>query len=99
MIKERNSLSLAESLEFISEEENTEVKGFIKKFVEIDGKKAKDLREKLVSMEIIKLREEHISKLIDLLPKNKEEINKVFIDVSLEENEIESLLNTIKEFA
>ena len=40
----------------------------------------------------------NISKLIDVLPEKAEEVNKIFIDVSLDENETQKILDTIKEF-
>ena len=39
-----------------------------------------------------------ISKLIDVLPEKAEEVNKIFTDVSLDENETKNVLDTIKEF-
>ena len=39
-----------------------------------------------------------ISKIIDILPDKAEEVNKIFIDISLDENETKKILDTIKEF-
>ena len=46
----------------------------------------------------MKLKNEHISKLIDLLPENKEDLNKIVNDVGLDEDETKKILDTIKEF-
>ena len=40
----------------------------------------------------------NISKLIDILPEKEEEVNKIFIDVGLDENETKRILDTVKEF-
>ena len=98
MIKKSESLSIAEAKEFIGKDSGTDVLGFIKKFDVISTGKAKELRKKLGSLENMKLNEKHISKLIDLLPDDKEDLNKIFIDISLDEDETNKILETIKEF-
>jgi len=40
-------------------------------------KDAKEMRAKITSLNIIKLKTDQISKIIDLLPDNKEDINKI----------------------
>jgi len=91
MIKNTTPLSMAESMEYIEKE-------FIKKFVKITPKEAKELRKKLEALNIIKLNDTNISKIIDILPEKAEEINKIFVDISLDENETKRILDTVKEF-
>jgi len=43
------------------------------------------------------LRAEQIIKIIDLLPENQEDLNKI-VDISLDENETKKILETVKEF-
>jgi len=95
MIKSNTSLSMAESLEYIKDKN---LAGFIKNFNPLSHQKAKELRKKIQGLNLIKLNEKHISKLIDLLPEDKESLNKVLVDVNLDENETNSTLQTIKEF-
>lgn len=91
---------MAESLEYIEKEKKAEkpAADFIKKFVKLTPKKAKELRKKLEDLNEMKLNEVNISKLIDILPDKAEEVNKIFIDISLDENETKKILDTIKEF-
>lgn len=100
MINNTTSLSMAESLEYIEKDKKAEKSAadFIKKFVKIKPKEAKELRKKLEALDIIKMNSMNISKLIDVLPEKAEEVNKIFIDVSLDENETQKILDTIKEF-
>ncbi len=100
MIRNTTPLSMAESLEYIEKEKKAEkpVADFIKKFVKITPKEAKELRKKLDDLKIIKLNDVNISKIIDILPEKAEEINKIFVDISLDENETKRILDTIKEF-
>ncbi len=97
MIKTNELLSMAEAIEYIAKEDNTDVKGFIKKFTKLKPKEAKELKKKLIELDMIKLRAEQIVKIIDLLPENQEDLNKI-VDISLDENETKKILETVKEF-
>lgn len=96
MIKNNKPLSMAESTEYIEKESNAMI--FIKKFNVISIKDAKELRKKLEDLNLIKMNDFHISKIIDLVPEKAEEINKIFIDVGLDENETKKILDVVKEF-
>jgi len=95
MIEHKESLSISESQEYLK---NPEIKSFVKDFAKLKKEKAKDLRSKLEGLKLIKLNQNHISKLIDFLPEDKEDVNKILTDVSLDENETSGVLQTIKEF-
>ena len=96
MIKTNELLSMAEAIEYL-DKDNTDVKGFIKKFTKLKPKEAKELRKKLGDLDMMKLRAEQIVKIIDLLPENQEDLNKI-VDVSLDEDETKKILETVKEF-
>ncbi len=98
MILERKPMSMSEAVEFVDKDSETDIKGFIKKFVTLKPKEAKELREKLVGLDLLKIKEEHIAKIIDFLPESSEGLNKIFNDVSLDEDETKKILDTIKEF-
>jgi DNA-directed RNA polymerase subunit F len=99
MISNRISLSIAEAEEYTKDNENSaELNKFIKKFVKIDLKKAKELRSKLQELNLMKVKSDHISKIIDILPETNEDVNKIFADISLDENETQRILDTVKEY-
>ncbi|HTY44358.1 MAG TPA: hypothetical protein VMC80_03890 [Patescibacteria group bacterium] len=99
MITNRESLSIAEVLEYTKDSENAvELNKFIKKFVQIDLKKAKELRKSLMELNLLKIKSDHVSKIIDVLPENAEDLNKIFVDISLDENETQKILDTVKQF-
>jgi len=89
---------MAEANEYVDKDSGSDVVGFIKKFNKTKPEKAKELRAKLKGLDLIKMKEEHISNLIDLLPETSEELNKIFSDVGLDEDETKKILDTIKEF-
>jgi DNA-directed RNA polymerase subunit F len=99
-IKNSEPLSMAEVVEFVEKENEDEsnVVGFIKKFNKINSKDAKELKEELNKLEIIKIKTDYIIKMIDLLPETSEELNKIFVDVSLDEDETKKILDTIKKY-
>ena len=90
---------MAESLDFIKgSEENTEIMGFIKKFSTLKPKEAKEIREQIEELKLLKVKQENITKIIDLLPDNSEDLNKIFEDVNLDENETNKILEIIKKY-
>ena len=90
---------MAEATEYLGKEDKgAEVKGFINKFTTMKFGVAKELRGKLQSLDLMKLRSGHISKIIDLMPESAEELNKIFPDVGLDEDETKKILDTIKEY-
>ncbi len=98
MILKRKPLSMAEAKEYMDKDSGTDIIGFVKKFIILKPGKAKELREKIEALDLLKVREEHISKIIDIMPETSEELNKIFNDMSLDEDETKKLLETIKEF-
>jgi len=95
MIIGKNLLSIAEAKEYI-DEENVEIKSFIKKFVEIKSETAKSIREKLTALDLLKVKEEQIVKIIDFLPSTEEEVLKIC--PGLNEDEIKKIIDIVKEF-
>ena len=100
MIINETPLSMSEATEYLDKkiEEEKEVLDFAKKFESLKPQKAKELKDKLKELDLIKLNDIHISKIIDLLPQDKEDLNKIFVDVNLDEDETNKVLDTIKEF-
>ena len=99
MIINRESLSMVEAEEYTKDNDSAaELNKFIKKFARLDIKKAKELRKKLLELNLMKMKSDHASKIIDILPETNEDLNKIFADVGLDENETQKILETVKEF-
>ena len=100
MIKNNQSLSMAEVTEYTKKTEDTgkEIIGFIKKFTKLKPKEAKELRKKIEELGLMKVRTEYIVKIIDLMPENSKDLNKIFVGISLDEDETKKILETVKEF-
>ena len=102
MIKERQPLSMAEAKDIIGNLKETDnirdTRIFIKKFSKLDSKKAKELREELEKLGILKIKSSDIAKVIDILPEDAQEINKIFIEVTLDAEETNKIINTVKKY-
>lgn len=99
MIKNNVSISMAESMKYLGKEEkHTELKGFIKKFLEISPEDAEELRKELESLSLMKLKAESISKIIDFLPEKAEDLSRIFNDLSFDEDETKKILDAVKEY-
>lgn len=101
MIKETKPLSISEALEMFEDSEDEkkkEVAGFFKNFVSIKPEEAKKLRSELEEAGILKLKQESIAKIIDLLPETELELNKILVNESLDENETNKILEIAKKY-
>ncbi len=100
MIKEMKELSIAEvkkTLEGVEDsEKKTQFEIFLKKFSKTSFKKASELKKDIQDLNLIKLKEEHIVKIIDLMPEDTSDLNKIFTDVSLDEDETKKVLELVK---
>lgn len=96
MINSTKSISMAEAKGYLKKD--SESLQFIKKFASLKPEEAGELRKKLEDLGLMKLDEEHISKVIDFMPEKQEEINKIFINIGLNEDETKKILETVKEF-
>ena len=100
MIKNTNPLAMAEVLGYLDKDnENvSELRALIKKFIKITPKQALEMKKKLQDLDLIKLNEQDIIKLIDFMPEDVEELNKIIQNNSLDENERAKIFEIIKEF-
>ena len=100
MIRNNYPLSIAETKEYLkkSSDSDADFSGFVLNFTKLGFKEAKELRKNLQDLGIMKLRDENIIKIIDVMPENSESLNKIFTDVSLDEDETKKILETVKQF-
>ncbi len=100
MILDRTPLNLNEVKELLDEtadsEKKIEMEVYLKKFLKTKPESAKKIKEELESLDLLKVKREHIVKVVDLLPKDASDLNKIFIDVSLNEDETNKILEIVK---
>ncbi len=96
MIKENTPISMAEALEYAKDDKD--LKGFVKNFTKITPEQAKEMRQEIEGLEILKIREKQVAKIINMLPEDKEELNNLLTDASLDEDESNKILEVIKKY-
>lgn len=92
-------LSLAEVADLVKKHEDFENKptaSYLKKFNKVKFSEAQEISEKLRALNNVKIKESHIVKVIDFMPVDAEDVNKIFSDVSLSEEEIQAILQIVK---
>lgn len=97
MIKKSTPLSMSEATKYL-EKDKEDIKSFIKKFTKIKSKDAEEFRKKLQELDIIKMNDNQISKVIDFLPTTAEELSKIFTDVGLNEDETKKIVDVVVQF-
>jgi len=92
-VTEERPITMAEVVSLAGDSEKAEeIKKFIKKFNKMDVKKAIGMKDELKALDLIKLKDEHIVKIVDFVPKDASELNKVIIEVSLDSDEVAKIL-------
>ncbi len=79
-------------------ESKPELRDYLKEFSKLDKEKADKLLNSLRSLGNLKVKEDVIVKIVDLLPKDADSLNKILNDVSLDEKEINDILAAVKEY-
>ena len=99
MIKESRPITMAEVVEMVGDSERAEsVKKFVKGFDILKFKKAEELKAELTALDLIKLKDEYIVKLVDFVPTDAAELNKAIIEVSLDADEVNKILEVTKKY-
>jgi DNA-directed RNA polymerase subunit F len=100
MIKERKVLTLSEVETILNKtKENDKSKSllaFIKKFKKTEVESVEKLKEELKRLDLIKLKDMDLAKIIDFLPENVVELNKCAQGSNLDSEEINKVLEVVK---
>ena len=100
MILDRTPINMNEVNEIVNEIEDSprkeEIELYLKKFMKTKPDQAKKIKEEIEALDSIKIKRDHIVKIVDLLPADSSDLNKIFTDVSLNEEEINKILEIIK---
>ncbi|MCK5450107.1 hypothetical protein KAI32_04520 [Candidatus Pacearchaeota archaeon] len=98
-IKEETPITMAEVVSLAGDpEKGNAIKKFIKGFNKMSVEKAKELKEELKSLDLIKLKDLHIVKIVDFMPADASELGKILVDVSLDEGEVNKVLEVVKKY-
>jgi DNA-directed RNA polymerase subunit F len=103
MIIETNALSVSEMINLLDsaecdEERKKAIKAFFKKNIKIKYEDAVKMKEEIEKLDLLKVKGEHIAKMIDILPEEASGLNKIFSEEGLNEDETNKLLEIIKKY-
>jgi DNA-directed RNA polymerase subunit F len=100
MILDTTPLSMAEAQGYLDkkQEAQAELLAFIKKFSKLKPAEAKEFGEKLRELKLMKMKEEALIKVIDLMPDNAEDLNKIFTEMGLDEDETKKILDITTQY-
>lgn len=99
VVKEEKPITMAEVVSLVgTSERSEEIKKFIKTFNGLSVDKALKMKEELNGLNLIKLKEAHIVKVIDFLPKEAMELNKILSDVALDPEEVSKILEVVAKY-
>lgn len=98
-IKEEKPITMAEVIVLAGDSEKANnIKNFIKNFSPMNIKKANEMKEELKKLDLIKLKDEHIVKIVDFVPTSVAELNKVVVELSLDQDEVNKILDVVSNF-
>ena len=71
---------------------------YLERFVSIKGKDAVKIKEQLLKLQISRIKERHIAKIIDIMPKDIETLKLIFVgeNVTLKQDDLEKILEALK---
>ncbi len=92
-------LTLPEVLDQIKDvEEKQELYEHLQHFTSIKAEDAKKLSQELKDLNNLKMKDEYLVKLVDFLPKDAEDVHKIFTDVSLDDSEVQAILGILENY-
>lgn len=98
-ITEETPITLAEVVALVGDSDKAVViKKFVKNFNKMDVGKAREMKDALVKLDLIKLKDVHIVKIVDFMPSDAAELNKVLVEVLLDGDEVTKILEVVKSF-
>jgi|SRR3989344_2519207 len=70
---------------------------YLNQFVKKDSKKAEEIKKRLESLDISRLRDRHIVKIIDVMPKDIESLKAIFSgeNVTLKQEDLKKILDGV----
>ncbi len=98
-IKEKTPITMAEVVVLAEgSDKGKAIKDFIKNFDTVNIKKAREMKEEIKGLDLIKLKDEHIVKIVDFVPTDASELNKILVGVSLDQDEVNKILDVTKKY-
>ncbi len=99
------SLSISEVRDILNNKDKKELSArgvktlsYIDGIIQCKDKKAVEMTEKLSKLDITRLKERHIKKIVDIMPKDLDTLRTIFSgeNITLKQEDLQKILDTIK---
>lgn len=99
MILTKTPVSLAHVREDVKHvDEAKPIVAYVKKFCGLSATDAEKLSQEIRALNNPKINEELLVKIVDFLPRDSEDLSKIFLEVSLSEEESNAILALVKKY-
>jgi len=99
MIISKKPLTIAEAKELAKDTDETKpIHGYFKTFGKLNKDKALKLFEEVKALNNPRIKDDEIVKVVDVLPEDPEEVNKIFNESGLSEDEIKVILEIVSKY-
>lgn len=99
MIIDKKAITMAEVADIVKDlEGREELKEYLKKFNTLTKDKADKLSEEVAGLNNPKIKSDDIIKIVDFMPQDGEELNKILTETSLSEEETNAVLEIVKKY-
>jgi len=95
----KDALKKIESNEAELSFRSARTKEYIESISQINSKKAKEIKKKIIELEIPRFKEEYISKIIDVFPVDTEDLKQLIasFNITLKEDTIKQIISILNE--
>lgn len=78
----------------------TKTKEYLKIFAKLDSKKASELRKKIQGLNIPRIKERQITKIIDILPENMDDLKVLLVGETtiIDQENMQKIIDIVKEY-
>ena len=95
MILETQPLTMSETKEILQKLDKEELIQYLSRFTKLDSADVKKMKQELQKLEIHKMKSEYLIKIADFLPEDASDLNKIFSEVSLDEDVRNALIQIV----
>ena len=81
-------------------ERGKKTKDYLDNFVILDSKKAVELKEKIIKLEIPRLKDRHLVKIFDIMPTNIDSVRALFTGdpITIKQEDLQKIADVVKEY-
>lgn len=81
-------------------DKGVKTKEYLESFVSLDVKKVKELKEKIIKLEVPRLKDRHIVKIVDIMPSDIDSVRALFAGdpITIKQDDLQKIAGSVKEY-